>query len=426
MYWCWIRPPTFTRLWGRFWQNGDTSIHLNSRNLCDCTIYHCIESKDLKIQFLCIDWKKIEKPEYLKFPIILRLITYRLPDNNWRFSFITMATFLLDQQGNQVSDDVRSANYDETRNQRFTCPVVRKMKKSDYRRRDLDEKDRVRELAQTVQVHVPMFEPHEDSRGAWVYTRCFDSEKIDRDPVQKILESKWSYWGLLENLKRLESFFTQSEAKDICVLCPRYRSKITQEGRPLVTQVGQSNDQYPDTQVCVGGKRFRVWNPEIQGYEPDRFGGSCREHLRQKMKICNVRKLNCVGKIKVLFSVPETNPEAKVFESLTQIFAVNASDCCSLPMFETKNHEKCYRSTDLHPDQRRSDDVVKNHQVGCIVWGKTNECLRLVKSIPVDSLDHGKDQGIDAIQIVPLKKAIQMATNAEKFLRGTPTSREFF
>jgi hypothetical protein len=175
---------------------------------------------------------------------------------------------------------------------------------------------------------------------------------------------------LLESLKKLASFFDETSLPNICVLCTRY------------TQVDPLNplNLLSDTQTCVGRKRAKYWNEEIKEFEKERFTTTCRNALRDKLRICNVKKPHCVSHTKtpLRFDVAE---ELKDLKSLTQIFAVKVSECWTIPEFESHKHsedvKRHYKSAEHFPTEKKKA-TMKGGRMGCIVWGRLEECLYLL------------------------------------------------
>jgi hypothetical protein len=74
------------------------------------------------------------------------------------------------------------------------------------------------------------------------------------------------------------------------------------------------------------------------------------------------------------------------------------------------------------PLRRGSDHY--NEMVGFITWGTLDECMNLIKAIPVDKTEVLVDK-IIGVAIISLPKAIEMADSAIHRLRGTIISERY-
>lgn len=308
------------------------------------------------------------------------------------------------------SDDVRSLEYDSGRYERF----------GDKRRgkKRLETKNKSAPIPPVLTLAIDpdiMSESGHVIQNGGAVTRRFDSKILEFD--QKVIASGATYWGLSDCLKILESL-NKSVATGLCVICPRYR-------------VSDNNQSMSDTQVCVGGKLTKVWDEEKKEIVNGRFENVCRSVLQKKLRIFNRRKLHCLSHTKTRNTHPVVDSEGKKtlinnpVYGLTKILAVKASHCCSLPDISLFKKEYIYRDPVTYPVREDiSVDHISNCRFGCIVWGTLRECIQLIDTIPVES--ELEKSEIDAIQIISLEKAIEMAEQASKSLEGFPFSQEFF
>lgn len=201
-------------------------------------------------------------------------------------------------------------------------------------------------------------------------TKRFDSDIFEYG--QEITMSRTTYYGLIESLRTIDNCSIGSQ---IFVLCPRYLSKKC------------------DTQACLGGK---IPNDE-NGLKYENFVSAFRENLRNKMRVFCFGDPICLNETMISFK--------NDYQSSTKILAARASDCTTVFNFDTMNAQYSYNKSN-------------QGRVGCVIWGTLNECMNLVGSIPCEEKMDIFVENIDAISIVPLSKAIEMALYASKFFYG--------
>ncbi len=255
--------------------------------------------------------------------------------------------------------------------------------------------------------------------------RHFNSEVFQYN--QQILNSRTTYWGIVENLINLSSCFDKYDLVKICVLCPRYCDTFCEK-----------NSKYfpSDTQGCVGSKITKVWDCEKQEYIDQSFTDCAREQLRLKLRICNACNPFCMSKskIRVCSSNSKNSQCGKLFgdkkqtkymyHTYTQIYSIKASEC-----YNINDYDICESIEGVNINMNKKNlhkKDISTSKVGCIVWGTFSECMRLVESIPVDKSKISYFNNIDGVSIVSLNKALEMAQYASKFLNGAIVEHEFF
>jgi len=269
-------------------------------------------------------------------------------------------------------------------------------------------------------------------------TKRFDRNYFEYDANIKC--SYMTYWGLVESLKALAEICKQQNINDICVLCPRFAP---------TKQKNTNHIFFADTQACFGGKRAMKWDQEKNNYVPECFEETFNALLHNKMRIHNLEQPVCLDDVYVKISGKFKHNSAQkkpldVLTTLTQILAIKASDCRGISKEELENstseNSTSENSTSENSSDKTSDKTsnkskknqrgrnINPHRVGCVVWGTFEECVHLVNSIPLDNSETKKSEfsgAIEAVSIVSLSKAIEMAEYATKYLKLTRKIKSF-
>lgn len=234
--------------------------------------------------------------------------------------------------------------------------------------------------------------------------RYFSSPTLDYDvPVDP---SQTTYWGMYEVLCKLSQRLKKNGLKpeEHCVLCPRY------------ALTGRKTFPGGDTQACGGGKTAKVWSSRENRYLYEAFTKAAHEELLEELRV--------IGGTPRLESEIETLNWSKTSRSKIpnyfKMYSFKVSECKAPVQFDTTEYAR---------KDRRGEDVF-TEKVGFVPWGTLDECIRLVQSIPVDIPLTGIKpmivDGIDAISIVSLPKAIDMALYAAHNLRGDIIHEHYF
>lgn len=233
--------------------------------------------------------------------------------------------------------------------------------------------------------------------------RYFSSAKMEYDVP--VIESNTTYWGMWEVLCNLSKRLTSQglAPEDFCVLCPRY------------ALTGRKGFPGGDTQAGGGGKTAKYWDDRQQRYLYEAFSQAAREEVIEELRV--------IGGTPCLESEIETTDysrsERRSFSVFSKMYSFKVSECKAPPHYNASYYAR---------KGRRGEDVY-TEKVGFIPWGTLDECVSLVQAIPVD-VPVGKSKsplvdGIDAVSIVSLPKAIQMASSASRNLRGTVVSSRY-
>lgn len=199
-------------------------------------------------------------------------------------------------------------------------------------------------------------------------TRAFSSGDIQMH--QHIRASTHTYMGTLRSLRALKKLAESEGISAPCVLCERYAPG----GRAADTQAGGSGK-------CAGKEsRIQAASEEIA----EEF----RLHLpAAKLTSMTVTKQNQQKNVKV-----------------TEVFAARVSECSPMQNFDAK----------LYGAKKRRGLDDKFQRVAFFLWGCLDECLTVLAAMEVASPDAPLVDGIDAISIVSLDKAIEMVEFANK------------
>jgi hypothetical protein len=232
-------------------------------------------------------------------------------------------------------------------------------------------------------------------------TRFFD--KLDLVYDVPIIPSMVTYWGMYDTLVNLSRRLSQDghNPADYCVLGPHY------------TKSCDCNYPGDDTQAGGGGKTTKRWDPRIMGHCYETFPNAASEEMVEELRI--------IGGSPHLETVFETSLQIPqlLLKTCTKIYSFKACDCKAPMIYETSKYAR---------KGRRGEDVL-SQRVGFVLWGTLGECIQLVESIPVDVPREGKlklVENIDAVSIISLPKAIEMALYASHKLRGNVVKKTYY
>ena len=224
-------------------------------------------------------------------------------------------------------------------------------------------------------------------------TRFFNRPGSDLKYDCPVIPSWASYWGMLTTLVDLADTLRQNnmDLANFCVLCPRY-------GPP-------DNPKYPgsgnDTQAGGGGKVAMLKNPTTQR-KIETYQEAVEKEMLEELRIIGGSP-DCTTVVETSFTL-----KGKPTQCITKIYTFKVSDCKAPAVYDTNKYaHKYHRGIDCF-----------DKKVGFVPWGSLHECIRLIKSIPVD-MSGALVDGIVGVSIVSLTKAIEMAQYAQPFLQGT-------
>lgn len=240
--------------------------------------------------------------------------------------------------------------------------------------------------------------------------RFFNSSKMGYDVP--IVDSLTTYWGMFESLCKIRKRLVDAgnDPAKFCVLCPRY------------ALTNRKKSPGGDTQAGGGGKTTKYWNQRERRYCYENFSDAVIEELMEELRI--------IGGTPCLESEIETVNISRSRDPVTGAYNPNTRVYSNMYSFRVSECKapSVYNSAFYATRGRRGEDVV-TEKVGFIPWGSLEECLQIVSEIPVDApCDRIKpvlNDGIDAISIVSLPKAIMMALGATTRLRGTVVSERY-